>query len=334
MAAQPDVSVVISTYRRSANLEAIVSAFERQTFSGSFELLIVDNGSPDDTSEVLARLSESSSVTLRPLRIEENRGPARARNLGWRSARAPLVLFTDDDCIPESDWVASMASALRTHDVAQGRTEPNRSQRGRRGPFSRTQGIREERGFYETCNMGYRGDLLERLGGFDESFFFGGEDTDLGWRARELGARMAFVEDGVILHDITPSSFRGYMRSVSMWKGLVRVVQRHPGLRRVYLPGPFWRWSHATAFVALLGIAGLVVAGLTRSLVWAAAGVVLGVPYVWYRMYVKHLPVSRKRRLLAMPLLFVADVAELALHVWTSILVRVRPEERSTSPSG
>lgn len=334
MSVRPAVSVVVSTYRRAHRLPDLVRALERQTIQEPFEVVIVDNGSPDETSEILAELAARSRIPIRPQRIERNAGPAPARDLGWRAARAPLIAFTDDDCLPEPGWLTAMVAGLREHGVVQGRTEPNHAHRPQRGPFSRTQGIRAERGFYETCNMGYRRDVLERTGGFDLSFHFGGEDTDLGWRARKLGASSAFAHDAVVLHDITPSSFRAYLRSVRMWRGIVRVVRRHPELRSYYLPGPFWRWSHAYAFAALCGMATLAAGATRRSPTLAVIGALLGLPYVRYRMFVRPLPVSRKRRLLALPFLYLADLAELGLHVFSSIEVRVRsdPGPRSGGP--
>src|SRR3546814_1007830 len=74
--------------------------------------------SGDDTWDVLTGLAERSALCLRPLRIEENHGPAPARNLGWRSSSAPYVAFTDDDCVPRPDWLAqSLATARATPDL-------------------------------------------------------------------------------------------------------------------------------------------------------------------------------------------------------------------------
>ena len=107
----PDIAVVVPTYRRAELLPRLVGALERQTLPlDRFEVIVVDNGSNDDTASVLADLEARSPLHLRLLEVPENDGPARARNLGWQATRAPLVAFTDDDCVPRPDWLAQLVS--------------------------------------------------------------------------------------------------------------------------------------------------------------------------------------------------------------------------------
>src|SRR5262245_61414849 len=106
-----EVSVVVPTYRRAANLPRLVAALEAQTLPADrFEVVLVDNGSDDDTPAVLAELAASTRLHLVPLRIDVNEGPARARNAGWRASSAPLVAFTDDDCVPRPDWLEQVVA--------------------------------------------------------------------------------------------------------------------------------------------------------------------------------------------------------------------------------
>ncbi|MGH9122386.1 MAG: glycosyltransferase, partial [Acidimicrobiales bacterium] len=110
--ATPEVSVVISSYRRPDRLERLLRSLAEQTMAaGSFEVLAVDNASEDGTGEVLDRLAAELPYKLLPLATFANRGPAPARNLGWHHSAAPLVAFTDDDCVPEPGWLEAGAAA-------------------------------------------------------------------------------------------------------------------------------------------------------------------------------------------------------------------------------
>src|SRR5207253_10116131 len=99
---------------------------------------------------------------------------------------------TDDDCSPQPEWLSALNLGLEEFDIVQGRVEPDPSQWSQMGSFTRSIGIGGENGFYETCNIGYRRDVLERMGGFDEKLRWAGEETDLGCRARASGATYRF----------------------------------------------------------------------------------------------------------------------------------------------
>src|SRR5205814_9822203 len=114
------------------------------------------------------------------LRGASNAGPATGRNLAWRRDLAPLVLFTDDDCVPSPSWVRAHVEAAGPITV--GRTVPAPDQLDRVGPFSRTLQV-DSAELFHTCNIGYPRDLLLALDGFDERYRrAAGEDTDLGLR--------------------------------------------------------------------------------------------------------------------------------------------------------
>src|SRR5690606_16000799 len=183
-----------------------------------FEAVLVDTGSADGTGEVLAELTRDDP-RFRVLRLDANRGPARARNLAWRSTERPWVAFTDDDCIPEPGWLAALLEAGRTAEIVQGRTVPVEQPTGTRpGWFDRSQNIRRWTGRYQTCNLLVRRDWLDRLDGFVETFRIAmGEDTDFGLRAEAAGARTAYADDAVVRHHVWPSGFRQFLEQRRRW---------------------------------------------------------------------------------------------------------------------
>ncbi|HEY2557514.1 MAG TPA: glycosyltransferase family 2 protein, partial [Diaminobutyricibacter sp.] len=128
MATEPAISVVVATHNRAGLLPRLVAALEAQEPCGPFEVVVVDDGSTDETFTVLEDLARVTPLDLVPVRMTRNGGPAAARNAGWQRARAPLVAFTDDDCTPQPGWLARLLDDLDRFDVVQGRTVPDPEQ--------------------------------------------------------------------------------------------------------------------------------------------------------------------------------------------------------------
>jgi GT2 family glycosyltransferase len=218
--------------------------------------VVVDDGSRDATPELLER--ERGTLALRVVRRTEPGGPAIARNEGWRAASAPLVAFTDDDCVAAPDWLSAGLEEWRRHpgDAVQGRTDPRPDEVHRLGPFARTQRVDGRAPHYQTCNIFYPRELLERLGGFDESFTHFAEDTDLAWRALEAGAKVRFEDSAQVYHGVNRLGPLAKLRLAARWTDAMRAYARHPELRRRDLTyGIFWKGSHYLLIRALIGFA-------------------------------------------------------------------------------
>ena len=273
MASEPEVSVVIPTRDRAERLRAALEALRAQSLDpGRFEIVVVDDGSTDSTAEVLG--NEGDGPALHSLRLR-GRGPAAARNAGWRAARAPLVAFTDDDCEPDEGWLRILLEANEATPgaILQGVTRPIAREAGLlQRPFTRTRVIEGPSPWFATCNIAYPRELLERLGGFDELFPEAlGEDTDLGWRALEEGARAEFVPGAIVHHAVEDLGAAGYMRHALRGADAVFAFRRHPGLRaRTLRYGVFRTPALARLALALAGV------GLAPRY---RAAVLLAVPY-------------------------------------------------------
>ena len=118
---QPNVSVVLPARNVARTLEAQLGALSSQELSEPWEVIVVDNGSTDGTSEILARwvdrLPWMSVVTC------AQRGTNSARNAGVRAARAERILFCDSDDVVTSGWVRDLSRALDDWDLVGGVTE-------------------------------------------------------------------------------------------------------------------------------------------------------------------------------------------------------------------
>ena len=307
------------TYNRADRLARLVSALEVQDIDVPFEVVIVDDGSSPETAAELERLAASTSLDLTVIH-QDNAGPAVARNAGWREARAPLVAFTDDDCVPSPGWLRALVLHLGIADVIQGRTLPDPA--GEWGPWSRT--VRAEReDFFATCNVGYRRDVLDRVGGFDTTFRFACDDTDLAERARESGATTSFAADALVHHEVSPSSYRAWLREKPRWVTVPLVVRRHPRIRRLLHRNYVWRATHAPSALAALGVVLLIVALATwsgLSIPLALLGVLALVPYLALRLRWQPLPgVGPRRRVLLLPATLLGDALEVGVVLVGSV---------------
>jgi glycosyltransferase involved in cell wall biosynthesis len=107
-----NLSVIIPAYNASATIGRTLTALANQDYSSNFEVIVVDDGSSDDTFSVV-----SSFPAVRYVR-QDNAGPASARNHGARLAQGDLLAFTDSDCVPHSDWISQLTAGFTVGDCS------------------------------------------------------------------------------------------------------------------------------------------------------------------------------------------------------------------------
>lgn len=252
------VSVVVPTHDRPGGLARVLEALRAQTLAAeAFEVVVVDDGAGPETRRLLDELDDPR-VTV--VRRDEARGPAAARNAGWKAARAPLVAFTDDDCRPSSRWLEALLAVATGHGgrcFVQGPVVPDPADGPSDGPFSHTLRVASLGPWWETANILYPRAALESAGGFDEQHYSGpgGEDTDLGWCAIEAGWEPVWAGDAVVHHAVTRLGPRGKLRLAWRWDETMLVFRRHPALRRELVAGLFWSPNHWWLLRALVALA-------------------------------------------------------------------------------
>lgn len=260
----PRVSVIIPTRNRQSLLRGALDALSAQAFI-DYEVVVVDDGSTDGSAaEVEARAAECDRVRL--VRGAGG-GAVAARIAGVAAARGEFLAFTDDDCLPQPGWLAAGVAALEAGaDVVQGVTRPA----GQVRPLDRTIMVDRHDGLYNTCNVFYRRDAFDRVGGFQpdagDSLRFRpgqraknlgfGEDALLGWRVRRAG-RAAFAPDAVVLHHVFPPDFRDTIRRAWMTGAFPALVGEIPELRQTALAH---RWFLGTTRVPLYAAVCLLLA--------------------------------------------------------------------------
>ena len=250
--------MVIATCDRPEGLRRALDGLARQTVGAEqFEVVVVDDG-----PTVRAVVPPGVAVVLN----RGPRGPGAARNRGWAAARAELVAFCDDDCVPDERWLETLLAAADEHPGAllQGRTLPA----GDRQPLLWEHSVRVEAlgPQFQTCNILYPRAVLERLGGFDESFgTHAGEDTHLAWRAIEAGVPTVFVSGALVRHAVVRRGRRATLRSARRRTGTIRVLADHPGARQILWRRLFWNVWH---YLLLRSVAATAGPAWLRRMVW------------------------------------------------------------------
>jgi GT2 family glycosyltransferase len=243
------VAVVVATRNRAERLAALLDSLAAQEGAGEeFEVVVVDDGSSDSTREVLDRFASGEALRLTAIHNEVAGGPGAARNAGWRATEAPSIAFIDDDCVATPGWLRAGLAAMAENPgaIVQGRTDPDPDEEAAAGPFSYTIRVYSLGPHFETCNIFYPRELLERMNGFDTAAFpGGGEDSDLAWRAIESGAPTAFAPTARAYHAVHDLGPIGHLRRAWHWTDTMLVFARHPGLREAHLfRGVFWKVEH------------------------------------------------------------------------------------------
>jgi glycosyltransferase involved in cell wall biosynthesis len=236
----PDLSVVVPTYNRREGILRLLGALEEQTLPPErFDVVVIDDGSTDGTAEALAALD--TPYRLRVLR-QDNDGPAAARNAGLHAARGRLIVFLDDDVVPDAELLEAHAAAQGDADdlvVVGPMYPPTDSPRSVWVRWEERQLLKQydamERGLYPctprqfyTGNASAPRELLLRAGGFDPRFKRA-EDVELAFRLWAIGARFHFERGAEVLH-YASRSFASWKRTPYQYGQYDVVMGREKGI--------------------------------------------------------------------------------------------------------
>lgn len=216
------------------SLPALLDALAAQTIAAErYELVVVDNGSRDRSAEIAS--SRGARVVSEP-----QRGRARARNRGVEMAKAPLIAFTDADCVPADGWLEAVLDCLEHRSLVAGAVRlltgdpPNRWERVER-LWRFTQERNVERGWAATANLGVWREAFDAVGGFDPNFRRIGEDVDFCLRARAAGHPVGYCGKAVVAHQSEASMGAVVRRGFAHGYSSNQLAHRWPGV---------WGWRY------------------------------------------------------------------------------------------
>src|SRR5262245_1131890 len=249
-----DFSVVIPTYAREQHLEGCLQALIGQSYPpDSFEVIVVDDGSASPPMGAIERAK--SRLQIRLLR-ESHRGPARARNAGAAVAAGQYLAFTDDDCRPHPDWLASLSRSLENNPscVIGGKVINSLSDNVYSDAsqllidylYSYYNAEPANARMLTSNNLAMPLALFRSLGGFDISFpTAAAEDRELCDRILHYGHRMIFAPDVIVYHMHTLSLLPFLRQHFNYGIGAFRYHQvrasRTSSAIRVESPSFYWK---------------------------------------------------------------------------------------------
>jgi glycosyltransferase involved in cell wall biosynthesis len=260
------LTIQLCTYKRPQLLARVLEACFDQTVSpDSYEVVLVNDGSPDDTPAVIERLRPAARCAFTVVH-QANAGLAKARNAGLARATGERVAFIDDDVLPTPVFAAEHLHSDQRHgDVIVRGAVINTSSFDRLPPPVWSI-VNYSGNYFWTSNVSVRRARLDRVGGrFDESFAeYGWEDIELGMRLRELGTRAVFNKLAVAFHFKPPRAgvdVDNMLRQVrAQARTAVQLERKHPHWRVALAVGDTAPQRWLGAGVARSGLTG----GLAR----------------------------------------------------------------------
>ncbi|MFH0793854.1 MAG: glycosyltransferase, partial [bacterium] len=226
----PRVSVVVATYNGGRTLRNCLLSLGRLCYP-NFEIVVVDDGSTDNTWEILSDFKDVRVIT------QPNRGLSAARNAGISAATGEIVAFTDSDCVADPDWLYHLVATMRRESAA-GVGGPNLTPAENRlvakcialAPGHATHVLLSptEAEHVPGCNMAFRRDALLEVGGFDPVFTKAGDDVDIIWRLQELGRRVVFSTGGFVWHHRRPTLRAYWKQQKGYGEAQALLLRRHP----------------------------------------------------------------------------------------------------------
>jgi glycosyltransferase involved in cell wall biosynthesis len=224
-------SIVIPTFNGASRIGSCLDSLVKQTTRRDVEILVVDDGSTDNTASVVSSYSSVRLIT------QANAGPAAARNRGALEAQGKILLFTDDDCVPMPDWLEAMLGPFKDPGVVGAKGVYRTNQKSLAGRFVQIEYEDKYRlmaglaniDFIDTYSAGFRRERFLEMTGYDTSFPVAcAEDIELSYRMSARGWKMKFVPAAIVYHT-HPSTFSSYLKKkykFAFWR--VLAVRKNP----------------------------------------------------------------------------------------------------------
>ena len=232
------ISLIIPLKNEARNLPKCVKSLLAQKLTATFEILLIDNDSTDETLSLALELARKN----KRVRVFEQKKPGSpcARNFGVSQSRGKILVFTDADCTFPPNWLEKLTLPLRkTRALPVGATSGDTRAWKKQNNFweryadQTWQEWEKDRfaafpGFLPwapTCNLAVRADLFRALGGFDENFT-AGYDTDFCWRLVLNGFLLVHTPEALVFHR-RRNTRRDFLRQIKMYSFYNRVMLQH-----------------------------------------------------------------------------------------------------------
>jgi glycosyltransferase involved in cell wall biosynthesis len=234
-------TIQLCTFNRARLLERVLEGcFEQNVGEGVYEVVLVNDGSTDDTLEVIERARETATVPFTVIN-QENSGLARGRNAGIAAARGERIVFIDDDVLPVPSFVAEHLRSHAEHPRAVVRGAVINAESFDELPPPIYSWRNYSGNFFWTSNVSVPLATLREIGGFNEDFAeYGWEDIDVGLRLRARGLRSILNRYAIAFHFKPPPRTGDVPRMIRQARAQARTAVQ---LEQIH---PLWRARLAT----------------------------------------------------------------------------------------
>lgn len=211
----PKISVIVTTFNSGKNIKKCLDSVLK-TKKIDFEIIVVDDGSTDNTLSILNAYSKNKIVKLFSFR--ENKGPAVRRNFASKKVNSGIILFLDSDTLIKTDSLSSVTNKMTVEKEIGGllmKLTLNDGSLDSAGIYMTLLGLPYETGAGEnphgynrenyifaakTAGLAVRKKIFHKVGGFDEDYIIYGEDVDLSWRMQLAGYRFIYYPKAAGIH--------------------------------------------------------------------------------------------------------------------------------------
>ena len=253
-----DVSIIVSTRNRAGSLKRLLESLDSLEHADSVrvEVLVVNNGSTDETAELLAGEQTKNHGFAFRVAEEPQKGRSRSHNRGLFLASFKILCLLDDDVVVDKKWLENLLAAYghTSFSAIQARVLPGVDPRGRTADPKKLREynipivdygdeIREIRGLTGAC-MSFKRAVFEKVGFFDIRLGPGAsgfsDDTEYSMRIRKAGFKVGYTPHAIVYHELNPDRYgRDYNRAVQYRKGVSRSVYRRDSIAFNILPNLF-----------------------------------------------------------------------------------------------
>ena len=226
----PKVSVVVCAYNAERTMDPCLESLKKLTYP-NYEVVVVNDGSKDRTLEITERHGYTKIIS------QENKGLSVARNVGLQHSTGEIIAYTDSDCVADPDWLTYMVAKMLSADLyacggpnfppPEDSLVPSAVAVSPGGP-THVLVSDDEAEHIAGCNMAFRREALEKIGGFDPQFRAAGDDVDLCWRLQFAGYKIGFSPAATVWHfrRNTVEAYFGQQRGYG--KAEAMVYAKHP----------------------------------------------------------------------------------------------------------
>jgi glycosyltransferase involved in cell wall biosynthesis len=225
------ISIIIPTFNGATRILHCLDALVPQASGRGVEILVVNDGSTDNTAEVVERYPGVRLIN------QANAGPAAARNRGALEARGSIIVFTDDDCVPAPNWLTTMIAPFIDPELVGAKGAYLTHQESVTARFVQIEYEDRYRmmaglsriDFVDTYSAAFRRDHFLEMNGYDTSFTSAcAEDIELSYRMSSRGWKMIFVPEAIVYHT-HPDTLWKYLKKkykFAFWR--VLAVRKNP----------------------------------------------------------------------------------------------------------